>query len=207
MIRNIIWDLDGTIVDSYPSFIAGFAATLQDYGHTRPPEYIERLVRIEIDTCSDKLAAEIGIPAKEFEQRYLLNYYVIPPEQQRIFPGVRELCETIVARGGVNVIVTNRTSLTGDQLLEAHRLDHLFADLLRSGAPYPPKPDPASFLALMAKHGMHPQETLTIGDREKDILAGKAAGVKTCLFGEEKIQTEPDFRITDYAQIYRFLGS
>lgn len=205
MIRNLIWDLDGTIVDTYPAFVTGFAAALADYGQTRSPEYIERLARIEIDTCSDKLAAEVGAQPDEFEQRFLEHYYAVPPEQQPVFPGVRELCEHIVALGGANVIVTNRRRHTGIHLLQAHRLDHLIIDLAASGDPYPPKPDPSSFLAMIALHGFKPEETLTIGDREKDIQAGKAAGIKTCLFGSEKIQTTPDFAITDYAQIYSYL--
>ena len=118
---------------------------------------------------------------------------------------MRELCEAMVARGGVNVIVTNRKHMTSSQLLVGHKLDHLFVEIAGNGDPYPPKPDPAAFLAMIAKYNLDPQETLTIGDREKDILAGKAAGVKTCLFGDEKIRSEPDFRIASFAEIYKYL--
>ncbi len=68
------------------------------------------------------------------------------------------------------------------------------------------KPDPAAFNAIIERHGLDRDATMAIGDREIDVLAGKAAGVVTCLFGRADAGVEADLAIADFRELARLLG-
>jgi len=82
--------------------------------------------------------------------------------------------------------------------------DH-FADRLTSDDGYPRKPDPASFEEMIHRHSLEREAVLAVGDRDIDVLAGRAAGVRTCLFGAVLSEVEADYSIADYAELYRLL--
>jgi hypothetical protein len=91
-------------------------------------------------------------------------------------------------------------------LLEVHGLGPLFTDCVTKDDPYPRKPDPASILALIARHGLDPRRCLAIGDRELDVVAGVRAGVWTCFFGEAPHETPADLEIIGYDELLCWLG-
>jgi phosphoglycolate phosphatase-like HAD superfamily hydrolase len=82
-----------------------------------------------------------------------------------------------------------------------------FADTMAGDDDYPRKPNPAVFEAIINKHKLERTETLTIGDRDIDILAGQAAGVRTCFFGGELDGVTADFMITDYSELHQLIAS
>jgi len=57
----------------------------------------------------------------------------------------------------------------------------------------------------MQTHGLRPDETLAVGDREIDILAGVAAGIRTCLFRGEDARTEADLFIHEFDELLCYL--
>ena len=72
---------------------------------------------------------------------------------------------------------------------------------------YARKPDPAMVLAALEKYALDPAETLMVGDREIDIQAGRAAGVRTCLFGPAELSASADVGIEQYDQLLKLLQS
>jgi len=81
-----------------------------------------------------------------------------------------------------------------------------FVDGVTAEDGYPHKPDPAMFEALIARHGLARDEVLAVGDRDVDILAGKAAGVRVCLYGPALPGIAADCQVTDYADLLVWLG-
>jgi phosphoglycolate phosphatase-like HAD superfamily hydrolase len=116
---------------------------------------------------------------------------------------VKEVCEYIRARGGLNLIVTHRGRAGLDRLLAAHRLTDYFADSTSNDDGYPRKPDPAAFVALIKKHQLPRETALGLGDRDIDVLAAQAAGIRAAFFGMNNSTTSPDFIYMDYAQLLR----
>jgi phosphoglycolate phosphatase-like HAD superfamily hydrolase len=72
---------------------------------------------------------------------------------------------------------------------------------------YPRKPDPAAFEAALREYGLERAETIAIGDRDIDVLAGQAAGLFTCLFGAEADGCTPELTVSNYDQLYRYIQS
>ncbi len=201
MIRNIIWDVDGTLFDTYPAFIACFQAALQTNGCSAAPEHIGELVLVSVTHCANTLAAEFGLDPDQLAAGFSAQYAQAPLASQPSFPGVLEVCQTITASGGLNLIATHRSMRTLKLLLEYHQLDQYINACLSAQDGFPQKPDPAMFIELLNRFSLAPENTLAVGDRDLDIQAGAAAGVRACGFGNLFPNSQPDFIIQDYQEL------
>jgi HAD superfamily hydrolase (TIGR01509 family) len=205
MIRNIIWDFDGTLFDTYPALIHEFIRALDDYGVQIPQELIVRHARLSLTLYGDELAKQYDLDPEEMQQRYLGYYASYPLDDQKPFPGVRQVCEYICSRGGTNVIVTHRNAASVRRLLKVYDMETYFDDLITTEGGYPLKPDPAMFEEVIRRCALKLRETLAVGDRDLDIQSGYVAGVHTCLFGPAATEVEPDLRITSYKKLLKYL--
>jgi phosphoglycolate phosphatase-like HAD superfamily hydrolase len=201
MIQHLIWDVDGTLFDTYPAIAQSFQAALHDLGATTPFDEVMRLSQISLDHCLNTLSRVHALATDDLEERFAHHYQTVTPEDQPPFAGVKAVCEHIRARGGLNLIVTHRGRAGLDRLLAAHRLTDYFIDITSNDDAYPRKPDPAAFIALIKKHHLPQAATLGVGDRDIDILAAQAAGVRAALFGKNQGMATPDFFFTEYAAL------
>jgi HAD superfamily hydrolase (TIGR01509 family) len=201
MIRNIIWDVDGTLFDTYPAIIACFQAVLNANGCSAPTEHIASLVMVSLQHCADTLAAEFDLdPALTVEQ-FSARYAQVSPADQLPFPGLLQVIQAISALGGLNLVVTHRSLRSLKLLLEYYHLDQFFSACLSAQDGFPTKPHPAMFTELVNRFGLDPAETLAVGDRDIDIQAGSAAGLRTCAFGSQIRLSNPDYRIIHYQEL------
>ena len=75
MIKNIIWDFDGTLFDTYPAIIYSFVSVLKsEFGLTYDAAEIERLVRIDTAFCSEKISRENGLGSDEVLKKVRIFY-------------------------------------------------------------------------------------------------------------------------------------
>lgn len=205
-IRNVIWDVDGTLFDTYPAIARAFKAALNDFGADAPLNRIAQLASESLGMCATTLAEDHRLDAAAFENAFGRHYEATTPEEQPPLPGAREVCEHIRRTGGQNVIVTHRGPRGTAELLAANRLTELFSGCITQADGYPRKPDPSAFNAIIERCGLIRDETLAIGDREIDVLAGRAAGVLTCRFGRDVPDTEADLAIDDFGELLRRLA-
>ena len=205
MIRNIIWDADGTLFDTYPAIASSFQAALADLGKVVPLNWIESLAKKSVGLCETSLAEHFRLSEDEIDRKFVEHYDRIGFEDQPAFPGVAAICEYIYSIGGKNVIVTHRRKLGTAGLLAANHLTGYFAGYLTSDDGYPRKPDPAAFETVLRDYVLERAETISVGDRDIDVLAGQAAGVFTCLFGIDIEGITADLRISDFDELYRYI--
>ena len=174
MIRNIIWDLDGTLFDTYPAIIRAFRKALKDFGIRITQEEITRKARGSLTLYGDALVHEHKLDQDSLRQRYLSYYDEFPVTEQKPFSGVREVCDHIISLGGFNVIVTHRRWDSAKKLLEHYKMNEFFKFLMTVDEGYPLKPDPTMFEKVIQSFDLLRNETLAVGDRDLDIYAGKA---------------------------------
>jgi phosphoglycolate phosphatase-like HAD superfamily hydrolase len=205
MIRNIIWDVDGTLFDTYPAIAGAFLAALNDLGEDAPLDWIEGLARVSLGHCVSALANHCRLDEEVLGQAFVEHYDRTLPEEQPPFPGAIAVCELIVTLGGRNVIVTHRGREGTDELLVANEMTHLFSGCIARDDGYPKKPDPAAFEASLETHGLPREETMAVGDRDIDVLAGQAAGLFTCFFGRKEDGVVADLTIAGFDELHRFL--
>jgi phosphoglycolate phosphatase-like HAD superfamily hydrolase len=205
MYRNIIWDLDGTLFDTYPAITNAFRAALADLGKDAPLDWIESLAKKSIGFCETTLAGHFQVSEEELDRRFVERYDQFSPDEQRPFPGVTTICGYICSIGGKNVIVTHRGKVGTAKLLSVHHLASYFAGALTRDDGYPKKPNPAAFEAVLGEYGLARAETLAVGDRDIDMQAGRAAGLFTCLFGAYTKGGDSDLEIRDFGELHRYL--
>jgi phosphoglycolate phosphatase-like HAD superfamily hydrolase len=207
MFRNIIWDVDGTLFDTYPAMAQAFKAALHDFGKDAAFDWIEGLAKTSLSHCVATLADKFQLSEGDIDQAFGEHYAIIPPEKQPPFPGAIAVCEYICSIGGKNVIVTHRGREGTKELLVVHNMTRYFSGCFSRDDGYPKKPHPAAFAAMLQKHNLQRAETMTVGDRAIDILAGEAAGIFTYLFGVEVGEVVADLTISSFDELYRYLIS
>lgn len=205
MIKYVIWDAGGTLFDTYPAVVEACHAALNGFGKEAPTEWVMALCKQTTSHGIRTLADTFSLDEVTFQQNFKQSYADIDVQYQPPFPGVRDVCRYICEIGGQNFIVTHRSRASLQALLEAHGMAHYFTDFIAKEDPYPRKPDPAAINALLEQYALDRSQCLLIGDRELDIVAGQRAGVRTCFFGAERHEAQPDLEIVDYAALYGWL--
>ncbi len=199
MIRNLIWDFDGTLFDTYPAFARAYASALAELGApAQPLDRLAALARQSLEGAGKQLAEELGLDAGPLLEKFHAFYSAIPLAEQPLFPSAREVCQRVAADGGLNLLATHRGRGSTARFLEANQLSGLFAECITHDDGFPPKPDPAMFEALIQRHALPRPETLAVGDRDLDLRAGQAAGLRTCAFGPGPFSLAADYHILDF---------
>lgn len=181
--HHIIWDFDGTLFDTYPALNLALRRALAEFGVTETEDAVAGLLADTLSGTVETLCARHGLDQEAVVERFQAHHSAIPLADRPPFPGALTFCAAFQAAGGHNYIVTHRGRESLLSYLSAHDALPLYDDLLTGDQDYPRKPDPASFLAMIERHALPLPQTLAVGDRALDVLAGQGAGVATCLFG------------------------
>ena len=180
----VMFDLDGTLVDSVPDLAAAVDRMLALRG--RPPAGIER-VRDWVGNGAPvlvrrALAGSIehaGVDDDEAAQalRDFLQAYAGSHDATTVYPGVTTLLDWLRGKGIALAVVTNKPERYVAPLLAEKGLGEF--DWIIGGDTLPvKKPDPAGLLQVMRAAAVSPQQSLFVGDSRNDVLAARAAGVK-----------------------------
>jgi phosphoglycolate phosphatase-like HAD superfamily hydrolase len=205
VIKNILWKVDGVLFDTYPAFTYAISKSLNEQGLTMALNVIDGYVHHSIDHCIDTIAQRFKLDPNLLHTRFTETYREIPPDNQLPFPDVRNVCTAVHARRGLNVIVTHRSIKSTQRLLKVHDFSALIDDIFSFEQGFSRKPDSSLLLAALEKHNLDPSKTLLVCGREFDIQAGRAAGVRTCLFGQTELTSSSDLQINAYGQLQEML--
>lgn len=195
MIKSLIWDFDGTLFDTYPSMLSAFSLALKDYGVEEEEYNILQYMKISASTALNhyidkyKLSNEFLIKFKGYEK-------LTKPEGVIPFPGAAEVCREFASKGGQNFIMTHRGNSTY-KYLKHYNMEDLFTEIVTKHHGFKRKPDPEAFLYIINEYNLGKEETIIVGDRDFEILGGKAAGIKVCLYNTNNIEitVKPDYEI------------
>jgi phosphoglycolate phosphatase-like HAD superfamily hydrolase len=163
------------------------------------------LARIGLGYCTTELATRYHLSQEDVGQAFQAHYSQIKLEKQVLMPGALDVCKFIAWNGGVNVIVTHRGRKSTLALLRAHVVRDLFQDLITADDGFPKKPDPAGMETIIKRNGLVKDFSLVVGDRELDIEAGIAAGVRTCVLGENKQNIVADYHVSNLLELYEIV--
>ena len=183
-IKAVLFDLDGTLLDTLPDLHAATNAMLLDLGHSELPlesvrSYVGRGIPNLIKRAmADSLhVSEDGTPASpEAIASFRRHYARENGRQVSVYPGVVKGLERLKALGLPLGIVTNKADAFIRPLLEQTGIADYF-DVLVGGDLLPKvKPDPSPVVWACGRLGFLPQEVLFIGDSVNDFLSARAAG-------------------------------
>ncbi len=204
-LRHVIWDLGGTLIDTYPVTVEVFLDTLRDLGVEADSRQVRALYRTSTDHAIRVTAERYGVDPVRLRERQRAAAARVPPAEFPAFPGARAVLARVRERGGKNLLVTHRGRAGALGLLAAHGLDRLIDDLVTGDDPWPRKPDPASMLAVIARNSLDRAACLAVGDRALDVEAGRRAGVRTCLVGYSSPEVEADLHLGRLDELFDHL--
>jgi phosphoglycolate phosphatase len=179
MKRLIIYDLDGVLADTSQELVHANAYVLSRLGAS--PARLEAVHTFAGGGMRDLVAWGLRSDDPKFvgeAEALFTSYYTHHPyRHSRLYSGAQRILDYF--KGRTQAILTDRPNPFARDLTEALGILGYFADIIAGNSPYPRKPYPAGALALIAKVGVKPEETLLIGDRPIDIETGRNAGVFT----------------------------
>ena len=187
-IRTILFDLDGTLADTAPDLAFALNCVLKEKGQSTLPFESIRPVVSHGALALTKLGFGIEPDHPDFEplrQRLLEIYSNNIARKTVLFPGMADLLENIENSGRNWGIVTNKPSWLTEPLIEALELKNRASCIVSGDTCNNRKPHPEPLLYGCQLAGSNAEQCLYVGDAERDIEAGRRAGLYTivALFG------------------------
>jgi N-acetyl-D-muramate 6-phosphate phosphatase len=218
LINTILFDLDGTLVDTAPDL--GHALNLQLTKHGKPTLADATIRPFASHGSRGLIGLGFGITPKdahfiEMRDEYLDIYNEVFTRSPVLLPGISELLQHIENKDLKWGIVTNKPRRFTNRLIESMGLNlEKRAACIVSGDDAPqPKPSPATLLLACSQIDVKPENCIYVGDAERDIQAGKVAGMKTvvAMFGYIDKTDKPqewgaDAMIKTPADLFSFLN-
>lgn len=205
MYKNIIWDFDGTLFDTYPNMTFAFRTSLREENIDEDEEeissYIKKSVSYAVEHYKKKYCLDDRFIGRFIEYEKNCEERLINP-----FPGAKELCEEIKLSGGSNFIFTHREKST-KKYLKYHNMLQYFTEIVTIENGFRRKPDPQGVTYLIEKYNIDKNGALGIGDREIDVKAFKNAGIKACLFNIDNVRysTDADHVVESMKELYSII--
>ncbi|MFC5740690.1 HAD family hydrolase [Dyella tabacisoli] len=180
-IQGVLFDLDGTLIDSAPDLYGALLLQCKEEGVAEPAyepvrEVVSRGSR-EILRRGFPTRDEAGIRA--LVPRYLQLYEAVMAQQTRPFDGIVELLALLEAQGLAWGIVTNKNGFLTDELVRRLGWAGRARAVVSGDTLAVKKPDPAPVLLACEQAGLDPARCIFVGDDPRDVLAGAAAGLYT----------------------------
>lgn len=181
--RDLIFDLDGTLIDSAPDIAQAMNRLLAELG--RPPLEIATVRRMVGDGAPDLIRKALASGGAEVTpdevpellERYRGYYLAGATQLTRTYPGVPETLQALRKSGHRMAVCTNKIQRPTLAILDHFGLTKFFDGVVGGDVAPARKPDPRHLLAAIACTGGTASEAVLIGDGINDALAAKATGV------------------------------
>jgi phosphoglycolate phosphatase len=183
----IVFDLDGTLVDTAPDLVATLNVVLGELGH--PP--------ISLDTARPMIGhgaramIQRGLEARRatyseddlerLNARFIEHYTTNIAVWSRPFDGLRDALDGFAASGHRLAVLTNKVERLSRRLLDELHLTDRFAAIVGGDTFAFCKPDPRTFLETVTRAGCDPRQAIMVGDSRTDLDTARAAGAPVVL--------------------------
>jgi phosphoglycolate phosphatase len=216
--KAVLFDLDGTLVETAPEIADAVNDTLVHLGHAPAEQTLvdgwighgtgELLIQAlawsrACSTEQVRQGADLAGIRSVFNQHYRSRCGT----RSRLYPGVRDTLTGLRARGCRLALVTNKEGRYTEIVLQAHKLQSMFDQVIAGDSLPTKKPDPTGVLACLEQWGLRPEQALFVGDSSIDAATARNAGVAVWLLpygynmGQPIDDCQPDRVISSIAAL------
>ena len=176
MIKAVLLDIDGTLMDTNYLHVEAFAQALEEVGNPVPRAVIHE----QIGKGSDKLLLEFveGEEASQKASELHKEYYAELQDRGQPLPGAKELISSLVERGYEVWLATSANPEELEQYLKSLEAEDKIAGVVSSDDAEESKPSPDIFGLALERAGASKEEAVVVGDSVWDLEAAKEAGVR-----------------------------
>ncbi|MEO5693962.1 MAG: phosphoglycolate phosphatase [Usitatibacter sp.] len=179
-IRAVIFDLDGTLVESASEISIALERTFRDFGLAPPGQkqveaMIGKGVRVLVERALARAGAD-GVDLDAVVEKFEAHYAQTVGTAAALYPGVMDGLNRLRAAGVPMAVVTNKPRFFTLQLLDRVGVSGLFAAVVAGDDGLTRKPAGDMLVAACRQMGHEPGDTLMIGDSDNDITAARNAG-------------------------------
>lgn len=204
-IRNIVFDFDGTLVDTAPLIIKTMHTAIRELGlPDRSDSECRSTIGLRLEEVPGALWSDGIVSGERFASTYRRIFDDLKrPLNVECFQGVPATLRNLHEKGFRMAIASSRSHRSLEEYISLFGLEDSFFMLVGGNDVVHGKPSPDPVLNILNTQGWNASETLTVGDAPVDILMGKGAGTMTCAvtYGnssyEELDKARPDV-IIDY---------
>jgi HAD superfamily hydrolase (TIGR01509 family) len=176
----VIFDLDGTLIDSEKNYVVSDAKVLREFGIEYTPELRSKLLGRGIDVFVQVLIDEYGVketPETLFAMKD--DYYLdIARKNTRVFPEMQKLLDILKDRAVPLAVASGSSLPVVEELLGICGIRNYFAAAVSSVGLFPGKPDPGIFLETSRRIEVPPEKCFVLEDSPSGVQAALAAGMK-----------------------------
>ncbi|MBN2654076.1 MAG: HAD-IA family hydrolase [Nitrospirae bacterium] len=206
-VKFVIFDLDGTLVDSSVDLCNSINHAIKPYGvELLTVEETISLIGEGVTKLMEKVALKHSIPLSELDTmlaRFLDYYEAHILDNTVLYPGVIEILRSL--NGIKKALVSNKRTAPCKKILEGLGALEYFDIVLGSDALPEKKPSPMPLIYAMKELGFSKDETIMVGDSTYDIDAGREAGIRTvaltCGYRPVELLLNADFLIDNIADL------
>ncbi|MBO8138198.1 MAG: HAD-IA family hydrolase [Desulfotomaculum sp.] len=209
-INTVLFDLDGTLVDSLPLIKRTFRRVFEEMGIDWGQDEVMKWIGKPLKDIGRHFAGEEREP--DFFKLYQKYYAVDHDRYTTVYPGTMEMLERLNKAGFSMGVVTSKTSTVARRSVEYLGIDRYLQVLIGVQDVKKHKPQPEPLYAALDKLNRQPYEAAYIGDSPFDIMAAKAAGtlaigVPWGMAEREVLENhQPDAIIDSWEDLDKFLG-
>ena len=208
-IKNLIFDLDGTLIDSSHGVVEAVNYSLRQMGQPeQKPEVIKTFIGYPLEKMYPHFT---DAPLKELYAHFRVKAAETVVASTEILPGVARTLHRLDSRGYRMAIATTKIRANVNGILEKLGWQKLFRATTAGDEVNRVKPDPSILRLTLKRLKAEPSETIVVGDTINDILAARAVPMKVVAVaspfgGQEKvIAASPDFFIESITELLDLL--
>ena len=185
-VKLLIFDLDGTLIDSRLDLIHSVNAMLRHLGRTDLPgdviaSYVgdgaPTLIRRALGDPRDEGVIKAGL------EHFLTYYRAHKLDHTHVYDGIKDMLAVLHNSNGIRrqmAVLSNKPVIPSRAIVEALGLAGFFTHIYGGNSFSTKKPDPKGAQTILKETRMRPEETLMVGDSSVDVITGRNAGLWTC---------------------------
>lgn len=190
MIKLILFDLDGTLIDSVDFIVWSFVEAGRRLGIEIDPLEIRRLVGYPIEDFVYYLVSKRGVDEKTLELFFEVRRRLFEENWEksiRVFPDVKPVLDELRGSGYVLGVASSSRVERINLFLRHFNLEKYFNVIVGAGSGLRGKPHPDVLLRALSEADVEREEAVYVGDREVDCIASQRAGVRFVLVDRENL--------------------